>query len=179
MTPWKTLSRKQVWQAGNFLAVEMHAVELPDGRVIPDWSWIVTPDYVTVVAVDMEGKFLCFRQTKYAVEGLSLATVGGYMEPGENPLDAAKRELLEETGYEAAKWTFMGQYAVDANRGNGKAHFFLATEARPTAAMLADDLEEQDLLLLSREEVTKALLQGEFKALSWAAIIAVALAHLK
>jgi ADP-ribose pyrophosphatase len=84
------------------LSVEAHTVELPDGRVIEDWPWVVTPDFVNVVAVTEAGEFLLFRQTKYSIPGLTLATVGGYLEPGEEPLAAAQRELREETGYAAA-----------------------------------------------------------------------------
>ena len=119
MQPWKTLSRRVVLDQGKFLIVENHAVELPDGRVIPEWPWVITPDYVNIVPVTDEGEFLCFRQTKYGVDGLSLAPIGGYIEPGENPLAAARRELLEETGYETSDWTGLGRYRVDGNRGVG------------------------------------------------------------
>jgi ADP-ribose pyrophosphatase len=144
--------------------------------VIEDWAWLVTPDYINVAAFTPAGQLLCFRQVKYAVEGETLAPVGGFIEPGEDPLTAAKRELLEETGYTASEWTGLGRYAVDANRGAGTAHFFLARGARQTAQPGAGDLEEQELLLLERPQVQAALREGRFKALSWAAIISLALA---
>lgn len=164
---------------GKYLVVENHSVELPDGRVISDWPWIITPDYVNVVVVTEDGKFPIFRQTKYSVEGVTLAPVGGYLDPGEDALAAAKRELLEETGYEASEWTHLGSYAVDGNRGAGTAHFFLAWGARKAADIDSDDVEEQELLLLSRSEVEAALEAAEFKVLPWAANIALALRHLK
>jgi ADP-ribose pyrophosphatase len=77
MQPWKTLSRRTILDRGKFLKVESHTVELPDGQIIPDWPWIITPDYVNVVALTEADEFLCFRQTKYAVDGTSLALVGG------------------------------------------------------------------------------------------------------
>ena len=175
MKTWKTLSRRPILQTGKYLSVEYHTVELPDGRVITDWPWVITPDYVNVVAVTAEGRFLVFRQVKYGVEGTSLAAVGGYMEPGEDPLTAIKRELLEETGFTAPEWESLGAYRVDANRGSGMATFFLARGARRAAARDADDLEEQELLELSRAEIELALRQGEFKVLAWAAIMALAL----
>jgi ADP-ribose pyrophosphatase len=175
MENWKTLSRKNVLDRGKFLQVEDHVVQLPDGQIIADWPWVITPDYINVVAITTSGKDLIFRQTKYSVEGTSLATVGGYLEPGEEPLPDAKRELLEETGYAAEQWQPLGSFAVDGNRGAGNAHFFLATEARPAAPIDADDLEEQELLLLSQDEVDEALNAGEFKLLAWATIVALAL----
>jgi 8-oxo-dGTP pyrophosphatase MutT (NUDIX family) len=161
-----------------YLKVEVHEVELPDGRVIPDWSWVVTPDFVTVVAVTTDGDFICFRQTKYSVEGVSLAPPGGYVDAGEAPPAAAKRELLEETGYSSDRWTHLGSYPVDGNRGAGVAHIFIAEDAHRTAVPDADDLEAQELLLISRDAVLEALDSGEFKALPWAAAMALALRHL-
>lgn len=134
METWKTLSKSVILNHSKFLVVENHTVELPDGRVIPDWPWLVTPDFVNVVAVTEDNTFVCFRQTKYAVPDTTLAIVGGYLEPGEDPLAAAQRELLEETGYESANWIELGRYRVDANRGAGTAHLFLARDARRVAA---------------------------------------------
>jgi ADP-ribose pyrophosphatase len=113
------------------------------------------------------------------VDGTSLAAAGGYLELGEEPVDAAKRELLEETGYEASEWDKLGDYRVDANRGAGIAYLFLARGAHRVAEVSADDLEEQQVRHLSRSEVETALAAGEFKALAWAAVVALALQHMK
>lgn len=178
MQRWKTLSRRVILDHSKYLTVENHEVQLPDGRVIPDWPWIITPDFVNVLAVTEEGKFVCFRQTKYAVEGTALAPVGGYLEPGEEPLAAAKRELLEEAGCEASDWTDLGRYRVDSNRGAGTGYLFLARGARQVAEPDSDDLEEQELLHLSRSEIEDALAAGEFKVLPWAATVALALRYI-
>ncbi|MCX7669829.1 MAG: NUDIX hydrolase [Anaerolineae bacterium] len=174
-TPWKTLDRRTILDCGKFLKVEMHTVELPNGRVIDDWAWVIAPDFINVVAETTEGDYLCFRQTKYAVEGPSLAVVGGYIEPGEEPLAAARRELREETGYEATEWRALGTYPVEANRGVQTAHLFLARGAHRVGEPIADDLEEQQIIRLSRAEMARALVAGEFKVLAWAAAVALAL----
>jgi len=178
MKPWKTLSRETLLNYSKFLSVEKHTVELPSGRIIDDWPWLITPDFINVAAITPDEKFLCFQQTKYSVEGPTLAPVGGYTEPGEDPLAAAHRELLEETGYESPQWTPLGTYAVDGNRGAGKAYLFLAQNAVRVTAPNADDLEEQKILLLSRAEVEAALTAGTFKVLPWPTVMALALLHL-
>jgi len=178
MRRWKTLSRRTILDHGKFLVVEDHTVELPSGRVISGWPWIITPDYVIILAVTEEDEFLCFRQIKYAVEGTSLAPVGGYLEPGEDPQAAARRELLEETGHRAREWIDLGHYPVDGNRGAGTAYLFLALGAHRVAPMAADDLEEQELLFLSRSETRGALLAGEFRVLPWTAAVSLALEYM-
>lgn len=175
MKPFRTLSRTTILDHSRFLRVEQHAIALPDGNTIPDWTWVVTPDFVNVAALTEDGEWLCFRQTKYAVDGTSLAPVGGYIDAGEEPLTAAKRELREETGYEAPLWTPIGAYAVDSNRGCGTAHFFIAEGARQVAAPDADDLEEMQLMRVSTERIRVAIKDNEIKTLPWVAIFALAL----
>ena len=178
MKPWKTNSRNTVLDEKPWLTVEHHTVELPDGRLIPNWPWIITPDFTIIVAVTEDEHFICFRQVKYAIKGTSLSIVGGYINNGEEPLVAAKRELLEETGYEAPDWISLGSYIVDPNRGIASGHLFLARQAHYVTPPDSDDLEEQELLLLSRVEIENALEQGEIKIMAWAAAVAFALRHL-
>jgi ADP-ribose pyrophosphatase len=178
MKPWKTKTRETVLDDHPWLTVEHHTVELPDGQQIPNWPWIMTPEYINVVAVTEDDYFLCFRQVKYGIEGTTLGIVGGYINEGEAPLTAAQRELLEETGYESDDWRSLGSYIVDPNRGVTTGHLFLARQARYVTPRDADDLEEQELLLLTRAEIETALEKGEIKVLAWAAAVAFALRHL-
>jgi len=175
---WQTISKKTILHHNKFLSVENHVVKLPDGRIIPDWAWVVVPDAAIVLARSVEGKFLCFRQTKYAVDGTCLAPVGGMLEPGEIPLDAAKRELLEEMGCEAPDWVNFGSYIVDPNRGVATMHLFLAMDARQVAEPIIDDLEDQEIMLLSHAQLEQALYDGEFKIMAWAALVSMVLNYL-
>lgn len=179
LRPWETVSRETLLSPNKFLTVENHVIKLPDGQIIPDWTWVTIPSAVIVLAMTQDEKFLCFRQTKYAVEGTTLAPVGGMLEPDEEPLSAAKRELLEETGYASSEWVNFGGYILDPNRGIATIHLFLALNARRRAEPVKDDLEDQVLLFLTRDELEMAYQNGEFKILSWAAVVAMALKYLR
>lgn len=181
MEPWITQERRVVFQPaeGRYLTVEEHTVELPDGQVIDDWLWIITPDFVNVLVETTDGRFACFRQTKYAVEGVSLAVVGGYIDPGEDARTAAEREVGEELGMTANEWVDLGSYPIDGNRGSGVAHLYLARGAQSADGLaVSDDLEEQEQVVLDRAELDAALANHDFKSVTWATTVALGLAHI-
>ena len=178
MERWQRLSKRTVLDHSSFLSVESHTVQLPNGEIIPDWPIVIAPDYVDVLAEDTAGKFLIFRQYKYVVNDQTLAPVGGYLEHGEDSLVGAKRELLEETGYISDQWIKLGEYHVDANRGVGIAHLYLARAARQIQARDADDLEEQQLLMMDRDDLEAALESGGFRVLAWTKVVVLGLRYL-
>jgi len=158
----KTLSREMVLDMSPFLKVEKHRVGLPDGNVVEDWPWVITPDYVCVVVITKDGRFLVYR-------------TGMLWKIGRG---SSLSSIYPPTGYQSSHWENLGQFAVDGNRGNGMAYFFLARDAIKVVEPNADDLEEQEMLFLSRAEVEAALARGAFKVLPWQAIMALALLRL-
>jgi ADP-ribose pyrophosphatase len=179
MRQWKTLKKETILDHSKFLKVEKHTIELPNGKIIDDWPWIASPDYILVLPMTNRKTLLLLHQTKYAVEGTSLAPVGGYLEPGEDALAAAKRELREETGCEAAEWISLGSYPNNGNHGGGNGYLFLALNAHKVGEPIIDDLEEMELVELSIEEVEQKLLRSEVKVMGWVAMIAMGILYLK
>jgi 8-oxo-dGTP pyrophosphatase MutT (NUDIX family) len=175
MPLWKKIKQRTLLAHSKFLRVDEHEVALPDGTVIPDWPVVVTPDYVNILARDTEGRFLFFRQKKYMAPHMRISPPGGYIDSGEDPLSAARRELQEETGYTSDRWVDLGCFVVDSNRGCGNAFLFLALDARLATHRLADDLEEQELIFLTRTEVEAALDAHACPILSATALMALGL----
>ena len=77
-------------------------------------------DWVNVVALDGRRRSVMIRQYRFGVGYTALETPGGMVDPGEDSRTAAARELLEETGYESDKWTYLG--AVEPNRSVRPTH---------------------------------------------------------
>lgn len=178
--PWRTNLTVEVAELVNtkWLRIEAHRVRAPESdRVMDDWIWIDEQDQVNVlVRLKDSGKFVVYRQTKYRLRTPTLATVGGLVEKGETPEEAARRELLEEMGMEADQMVFLGKFRVHANRGDGHVSCFLAEGVHPAAVkVLSDDLESQQWVHLTGEEVLQALLRGEFQEVKWTATVALAL----
>jgi ADP-ribose pyrophosphatase len=166
-----------------FARTQIHTVKLENGKIVNDWLWFDEGDAINCLVrikstLGEVERYLVFEQRKYGFDGLSLAPVGGYIENGETPLEAAKRELLEETGLQSDVWTELGGFRVAANRGAGVIFTFLAVDAEPSSIghkLDGTDLETQRPILLTKNELLEALFSGKFKEVKWAATVALAL----
>jgi ADP-ribose pyrophosphatase len=168
-------ARHLLVSAAPWLRVYREEVELPSGRVIDDYYRIVTPDFVATIPVTETGEVVLVRGYKHGLGRVTLSPPAGLIDSGESPLAAAKRELLEETGYEAPEWEQLGSFVVDGNRQCGTMHLFLARQARQTRHPLEDEMEELHIQLLSREQLVQALRAGEIGNLAGAGAAALAL----
>ena len=179
MRPWRTLARRTLLSRPPWMEVGDERVGLPDGREIDGFLWIRTRDFVAMVAVTEREEIVLVRSYKHGARTISLAIPAGYLESGEEPLAAAKRELQEETGYASNDWSPLGRFVVDGNYGVGAAHVFLARGARKVAEPASGDLEEMEVVAASLDAVTEYLSGGEVVQLASAAAIALGLLELR
>lgn len=175
LTTWKVLSNRPLYELGTRIRVSSDTVELPSGTVVQDYLKVELRSFALVFATTVVGEVLCLRQYKHGPRRIGLTLPAGGIEQGENPLDAAKRELLEETGYSSDRWQSLGEYAVSGNQGCGVCFIFKAIECVPVANPHPDDIEEMLLELKSSKELKAALAGGEFTIASHAAAAALGL----
>jgi ADP-ribose pyrophosphatase len=172
--PWRTFNKRVLLERPPWFTAGVYDVELPDGTVLHDYNWIATRPFAIVVPLTDEGRTIVMRSFKLGVGAVSLSVPAGYLEEGEAPLAAAKRELLEETGYEARDWIALGRYVLDGNYGSGTMHAFLARGARKVREPDSGDHEEQELSLMPFTDVIAQLRAGEVAQLSTAAALGLA-----
>jgi ADP-ribose pyrophosphatase len=174
---WPTAGR-QTALTHPYITVYLDEIILPDGRRIPDWPIVEIKDYINVMVVNEDGLIMIIEGYKHGIGRSSWQVVGGYLEPDEEPLTAAKRELLEETGYQSDDWSFLGSFIVDANRRAGQGSFFLARNARPIAPPDHDDLETFTIRWVSAAEAQAALGDGRVQGASYAIALSLGLLSL-
>lgn len=175
LKPWTVLERRTLLDAGPFLKVHAETIETPEGRRVENFYQVEQTDFVQMCVEDEDGRVLMLRTYKHGPRRVSQTFPAGALNPGEEPLGAAKRELLEETGYAAEDWTALGSYVVQGNQRGCVCHMFHARNARKVAEADSGDLEEMRLELLTRAELFAAAAEGDYALLPVIAMLGAVL----
>lgn len=138
-----------------WMNVRVDEVRLPDGTPIDEFHVVEEPDWAGVVCLAETGELLMVEQYRHGTERLSLELPVGAIHAGEDPLAAAQRELLEETGYEAEDWTPLLCCAAEPNRHTNYAHFFAARGGRRVQPADLDPTENLAARLVSPAEALR------------------------
>lgn len=171
---WNVLGSRLAYQHP-YVSVHLQQVQLPNGRIIPDWPMVHTRDYVNAMVLNDSGQAMVLEGYKHGLGRVNWQVLGGYLEEGEEPLLAAKRELLEETGYQSHDWQHLGRFVMDANRHVGVGYFFLARDAHLVAEPDHDDLEQFTVRWVTVNELKRALFDGRVAVISYAVNLALGL----
>lgn len=144
----EVLSSSTLFRGRVFELVE-ESVRLPSG-LRQDLAIVDHPGAVAVAAVQEDGRMIAVRQYRHAVGDWMTEIPAGRLEPGEDPLRAARRELEEETGLRAREWSLLTRFVPAPGFCSEVIHLFRAAQLEPAGPdrLAADDDEELELVRL-------------------------------
>ena len=148
----------------------------PDGREFEPYYSYSRRDYVVIVATDEAGNYICVRQYRHGIKRVTTEFCAGGIErcdgkeygsrldkdSAEDALAAAKRELMEETGYESDDWKFLLSVPSNATMADNYANIFVAKNCRKVSGQSLDETEFLNVHLHTRKEIDEMIASGEF-----------------
>jgi ADP-ribose pyrophosphatase len=174
LKPWKILSFKNIYNQ-----VRIDQCELPDGKVIEGFVLDYASDWVTVVALTPDQQVVMERQYRHGIRKAILEIPGGVMDAEDaGPLEAVRRELLEETGYTSDHFIQIGKVPPNPANQTNFIYYFLALDVRKVAEQHLDATEEIEVVLKPLEEVIRMAQKSELQHALQVSALFFALAYL-
>lgn len=163
--PWQIVD-SEVIVADRWIRLRSDECVDGHGRTIAPFYVLEYGDWVSVLALDSRGQAILVEEYRHGAGTVALGTIGGGVEEGETPADAAARELLEETGHAAAELVELG--ATWANFGNhtNRVHHFLARDCVHVSQQALDESESIAVRVLPMTDAADRLEQS-FHLLTW------------
>lgn len=159
---WETLDSEYIIRRP-WLTARRDTVKLPTGAVNNEYYVLEYPTWVNVIAITKDDKFVFVRQYRHGIGLTCHEIVAGVSEEGEEPIESAQRELLEETGYAGGEWSLLTVLSANASAMNNVTYCFLATGVEEVCVQHLDATEDIEICLFTREEVLRMLENDELK----------------
>lgn len=159
---WEILSTEYLIRRPWLTARRDH-VKLPTGVENPEFYVLEYPDWVNVIAITKEGEFVMIRQYRHGLGETRYELCAGVSEEGEDPVESARRELYEETGYGGGEWQPWMTISANPSTTNNLTHCFLATGVERLSEQHLEETEDITVHLLTEAEVKALLVNDEIR----------------
>jgi len=173
LKPWKILESNYVRPRIRIDKCELANGKFLEATVMEFRSW------ANVVAFTKDQKVVLVRQYRHGIQDVTLEFPGGIVEDGEDPLEGAKRELLEETGYASDQVIEVGRVYPNPAMQVNHLRCFIAFDAQKVGGQNLDDGEDIEVDLIPLDELIALAKDGQFPNALQLAVLFHALAYLK
>jgi len=175
---WKVLESKHLFNEPWF-TVRKDVCQLPNGNVHANYYILEYPDWATAFALTEDNQVLMVRQYRHGLGVVSTELPGGVIDEGETPVEAIRRELMEETGYEFQSIEEIGSVAPNPATSTNMMHMFVAKGGVKVNEQSLDETEDVEVLLLSIDELKEMLRNNGIVQSLHTTTIFYALQHLR
>jgi ADP-ribose pyrophosphatase len=175
--PWQLLDSTYAFR-DRWLRVRSDTVRLPGGKTLSPYHVVEVADWVNVVAISEAGNVVLVEQYRHAVKRVMLEIPAGHVDPKEDREAAARRELLEETGYGGGTWHALGALHPVAARFANQVHSYLALGVRKVGEPLQEETENLHIREIPWADFVTGLQTGKLRLLEANQMSSVFLLHL-
>lgn len=176
-SPWRILSSSYVVDALHLRLRKDH-VELPDGQSIEDYYVRESRGFVVIFALTPERRVVLTRQYKHGIGRELLELPAGAIDPGEEPLQTAQREFLEETGY-SGDMQYVRTFCTDPTNADTLAHLFFAPRVERIAEQNLGVGEDITIEFVTPDELHSLVRDGTIDSVTHVASIYAMLERLR
>lgn len=156
---WRRKSSRQIADCRVFRVREDHSERISDGSTAAFFV-IENPDWVNIIALTPENNTVLIEQYRHGAEKAVMELPGGMIDPGETPEAAARRELLEETGYASDNWVLLGKSRPNPALQSNTIYHYLAVDCRRIGETAFDDHENINTSLVRLDETRRLVADG-------------------
>jgi ADP-ribose pyrophosphatase len=164
---WECLESKEIFRAGDgktvYIELYQDTVRTPEGNVLTYTKYNASDVVIIVPFLDRQ-RLLMIRQFRYPVGKLLLEFPAGHVDEGDSPLDAARRELEEETGHKARKVEHIYSYHPAVSRTKQAVHVFRATGLTRSSATRHDEGEQISMKKISVKHLSQLIAKGKVQS---------------